>query len=315
MKAYRFLLGLCMAATVVACSNDDLVDPQAASSQEHAIGFVYKAKNMSRDNAKLQTLAGDFGVWGYKESASGSTGLTTDAVEVFPHYLVGYGSTWGDNYPGYDPTGASTFGDASSSTDGQSYWFYEGLGSSEYSGDGTTYIASSTSSQANQYLKYWDEEAAYYYFYAHAPYDKTVSFTAATSSANSTMTWGTAITQGNTVQSNVMYGQKQVTGHNGYADVSIQFTRLNGQLEVGFYETIDGYDVEMVDYPQTVYGSIDMESCAFGVASDLATSVNNEGKTIKTYSWSTYTNSAKPVVEFTSTSAASVSWTSVTYHS
>lgn len=293
MKAYRFLLGLCMAATMVACSNDDLVDPQAVDNRDHqAIGFTYKTGNMSRDNASLSTVAGDFGVWGYKTYTEGDgdgTGVPateTNYEVVFPHYLVGYGAAWAGG-DGYDPTaaGATTFGDQSSTVDGKSYWFYEGLNS--------------------QFLKYWDTTAKAYYFYAHAPWTSNgVEFTPSTRK----MEWKTAITQGNTVNSSVMYGAKKVDNYNGYADVPIPFTRLNAEVEIGFYEAINGYEVTLTDVEDhTVYGSVSMPDFCFAVPS--VPNENNEGH----YKWGTYVKSAKPTATFTdisatATDAPTVAW-------
>ena len=152
-----------VAATVLSgCASDELVDvsvPNTGTSHSD-IRFTTSQKNTTRAQKLNEAGHYNFGVFGYK---------STDKVNnIMADYLVGYY----DEANGYSkPSVTTTFGDQEGNLDGQSYWMYEAMGSEEYNG---TYAGETVnpgtkfaSNVANQYLRYWDNAAAYTCFYAY----------------------------------------------------------------------------------------------------------------------------------------------------
>ena len=158
---------LAAAAIVLAsCSSDELIDsPKTTEGGETPIAFSVEKKNITRATNLEELGHYNFGVWAYKK--------TPGTQNVMTNYLVGYSD---GASKGYDKAGATTWkGDAGTDVDHLSPWFYENLGTSEYTYDGTDgfYKKSQSdymSANANQYLRYWDLAYAATEFYAYAPY-------------------------------------------------------------------------------------------------------------------------------------------------
>ena len=224
------------ALALVGCSRHSLVtDPSEVSGVKHY----------------------NFGVFAWK--VGGKNGLSD--AEVMNNYLVGWSN--GSN-KGYDMANATTYKNAAGSLDDHtSPWFYESLGTAEYTYEGTDGFYKKTdadymSKNANQYLRYWDLAYANTNFYAYAPYNKNVTFTHA--SGESTMTFGGAntIRDGYDEPLNSVYNAYSRTlGEYMYAgvhatnadlkDVVIPFAHMGAQLLLRFYEDVPGYKVELID--------------------------------------------------------------------
>ncbi len=256
------LFAVVFAAALVGCSSDSLVDNSVEKkAKETPIGFSVQKQNITRA-ATLQSLNHyNFGVWAYKTVGSASQ-------LVMDNYLVGYGDD--TNKKGYDHTGATTWASATSSTsDHTSPWFYEGLGTSEYTYTGTAGYYMKTdadymSKNANQYLRYWDYNSTKTDFYCYAPYDAD-GVTFDESNKKMTFAGNKAIRDGYDNPVNSDY--KAVTSHPAYDrslselmvagatqaktlypnDVDIIFKHLGAQLQIRFYENIPGYRVRIIN--------------------------------------------------------------------
>ncbi len=262
MKKSKLFL-VAFAAILVGCSSDSLVNNSGdKNTKEIPIGFSVQKQNITRA-ANLETVKHyNFGVWAWKVEATTSADVSGDQ-EVMNNYLVG----WSNNSNlGYDPTNATTYTTTTSSTsDHTSPWFYEGLGTSEYTYEGTAGYYKKTdadymSKNANQYLRYWDLAYAKTNFYCYAPYNKNVTFShEGSNTTTSVMTFpATAIRDGYDEPQNpdydsysrtlgeYMYAGVQAT-NSSLADVTVPFKHMGAQLFIRFYEDIPGYKVEIID--------------------------------------------------------------------
>jgi len=254
----QFYFAFAVAAALASCSSDDVVNETVGvrNSGQVPIGFNVQKQNITRA-ANLETVKHyNFGVWAWKVNGKNSA---TDA-EVMNNYLVGWSN--GSN-TGYNKDKATTYATSPGTViDHTSPWFYEGLGTSEYTYSGTDGFYKNTdadymSKNTNQYLRYWDLAYGYTNFYCYAPYNKTVQFEK--KSDFSVMTFNaTTIRDG--------YDEPQNTEYNAYsrtlgefmyagvraknsdlADVTVPFKHMGAQLFIRFYEEIPGYKVEIID--------------------------------------------------------------------
>lgn len=256
MKQSLFL-AVAFAAAFASCSNDDLVS--GSKPGKTPISFNVQKQNITRGTQNLEDLNHyNFGVWAYKVQ-----GKNTDLAdaEVMNNYLVGYSD---GSSIGYDKNGATTWASTAGTQDDHTApWFYEHLGTSEYTyeSDGGFYKktdADYMSKNASQILRYWDLAYKNTNFYCYAPYNKNVTFEHA--SGNSTMTFGGA----NTIRdgydkplntdynhydrslSEYMYAGVQAVNAN-LQDVTVPFKHMGAQLFLRFYEDIKDYKVEIID--------------------------------------------------------------------
>ena len=240
-----------IAMTMVGCSSDELVN-NSTENTEAPIAFSVEKKNISRGTALEDLGHYNFGVWAYKYK----DGLTTQ--KVMDNYLVGYSN--GSN-KGYDKTNATTWaGDAGTTKDHLSPWFYEGLGKTEYSTTNSKlYQTTQTaymSKNDKQILRYWDLAYATTNFYAYAPYDADVTFTESsktmTFDAKQTIRDGydnplnSAYAGYDRSLSEYMYAGVQAT-NSAKEDVIVPFKHMGAQVNIRFYEDIPNYRVEIID--------------------------------------------------------------------
>ena len=253
----RNLLALAMAIALAGCSSDELVnDTVVKKANETPIGFNVQKQNITRatgSQALESTGHYNFGVWAYKVKGDNS-------AEVMNHYLVGWSN--GTN-KGYDKSKATTYATVAGTTDDHDHtgpWFYEGLGTSEYTYEGADGFYKRTetsfmSKNANQYLRYWDLAYDNTNFYCYAPYNAKVTFDPQTK----TMTFGNdaKISDGydnplnggasyNRTLNEYMYAGVQAT-NSSLADVTVPFKRMGAQLFIRFYEAVPGYKVEIIE--------------------------------------------------------------------
>ncbi|UKK48720.1 fimbrillin family protein [Prevotella sp. E9-3] len=256
----NYLLAVAVATVLGSCSSDELVNESAASKSDKApIGFSVEKQNITRAT-NLETVNHfNFGAWAWKVNGKNSL---ADA-EVMNNYLVGYSDE--TNKKGYDHNGATTWaGTAGTLIDHTSPWFYEGLGTAEYTSPAYGYAATATdymSNNANQYLRYWDLAYANTNFYCYAPYvknagdDKKVTFNHTTGemtfAANTIRdgydeTLNSAYAAFDRSLSEFMYAGVQATNADR-EDVVVPFKHMGAQLFIRFYEDIPGYRVELID--------------------------------------------------------------------
>ena len=227
---------------LASCSSDGLVNNSSSGGGEAPIAFSVEKKNITRGTQNLEdTKHYNFGVWAYKVKGSNSQ-------LVMDNYLVGYSNE--TTKKGYEHSGCSTWaatiGDQDDHT---SPWFYENLGTSEYTYTGTDgYYTKNdgnyTSANANQYLRYWDLAYTNTNFYAYAPYRKAgVKF-----ENNQIKVDAAAQTAGYNDPSlqEFMYAGAQAT-NSALKDVQLQFKHLGAQVNLRFYESVRGYRVEIID--------------------------------------------------------------------
>ena len=148
-----YLFALAVGAVMAGCSNNDLVNGTVdRGATQVPIEFNVQKQNITRGTNLESVKHYNFGVWAWKVSGKNSL---ADA-QVMNHYLVGYGGT----NVGYEHSGATTYATTpGEATDHKSPWFYEKLGTAEYTYEGTEGYYKKTdeafmSANANQYLRY-----------------------------------------------------------------------------------------------------------------------------------------------------------------
>ncbi len=327
------LFAVVFAAALVGCSSDSLVDNSVMKkAKETPIGFSVQKQNITRA-ANLETVKHyNFGVWAWK--VGGKNSLADQ--EVMNHYLVGWSngvaatSTDGTAI-GYDPTNATTYATtAGTINDHTSPWFYEGLGTSEYTYTGTAGYYKKTqsdymSANAKQYLRYWDLAYTSTNFYCYAPYNKNVTFEK--KSDNSVMTFpasairdgydepqNTAYNANSRTLGEYMYAGVQAT-NNALADVTVPFKHMGAQLFIRFYEDIPGYKVEIINLSAD---NGTMKSGFSGVITrgiQAAPSIKTTTGTTDSYSKGSYFTTQGATVSFAEATAAATytpSWSGST---
>lgn len=277
----KVFLTLAAAAVLVSCSRDELVNSPKTSG-EAPIAFSVEKRNITR-GTNLEDLGHyNFGVWAYK----------TDDVQatknVMKNYLVGYSD---GTSKGYEKAGSSTWNsDAGSDTDHKSPWFYEKLGTAEYTYDGDAgfYKASQTeymSANANQYLRYWDLAYDSTEFFAYAPYRSSgVTFN---ESAKKVEVGHAAQTAGydDASKFEFVYAGKRAVNAD-LKDIVLNFKHLGAQVNLRFYEDVRGYRVEIIDV--TTDGT--------GIQATPATASDNG--TTKTYTKSEYYTDCNATIDY-----------------
>ena len=261
-----YLIALAVATVLLSCSKDDVVKEPVVVIQETQvpIGFSVHKQNITRA-VSLETVRHyNFGVWAWAVQS-----LKSQAdVEQMNNYLVGYSDGLSI---GYDKTGATTWASTADITSGKtSPWFYEKLGKTEYTYNGTAgfYKADQTaymSANPTQTLQYWDRAYDKTNFYCYAPYDADVTFTKGTTSSTMTFLGDSTIRDGydepldSTYMGidrslfEFMYAGVQATNAN-LATVTVPFKHMGAQLFIRFYEDIPGYKVEMIDLSSSAMG-------------------------------------------------------------
>ena len=247
MKKSMFLA----AASIVlaSCSSDELINSPKTTEGETPIAFSVEKKNITRATNLEELGHYNFGVWAYKINPTASQNVMTN-------YLVGYSDGSGK---GYDKTGATTWnGSAGTDVDHTSPWFYEKLGTAEYSYDGTAgfYKDSQTdymSANQNQYLRYWDLAYGTTEFYAYAPYRATgVTFDAHAKTITVANTAQVAGYDNASLQEFIYAGAETINADK--KDVKLNFKHLGAQVSLRFYESVRGYKVEIIDVTSTDNG-------------------------------------------------------------
>ena len=252
-KYYLFAMAIASATMFAGCSNNDYVNESAVKDVSRIpIGFSVQKQNITRAANLESTRHYNFGVWAWKINGKNSA---PDA-EVMNNYLVGYSN--GSNI-GYDNSKATTYAtSAGSQDDHKSPWFYEGLGTAEYTYSGTAGFYTSSQSEymsanTNQYLRYWDMAYTNTRFYCYTPYNKDVTFNKGTE----IMTFpANVIRDGYDNPVNSSYVGRSLSEFmfaNALAtnadtkDVQVTFKHMGAQLHIRFYEDLPGYKVELID--------------------------------------------------------------------
>ena len=260
------LFATALAALFVSCSNNELVnDSVGRETKQVPIEFSVQKQNITRAT-NLETVNHyNFGVWAWK--VNGKNSLADQ--EIMNNYLVGWSGTIDSKKKGYnvDTQKTTTYSTtANDATDHVGPWFYEGLGTSEYTYTGsdgfyTKNDAAYTSNNSVQYLRYWDLAYVNTNFYCYAPYNKNVTFAYDKTTHVGTMTFPatTTIRDGylepqNTTYasadrslSEFMYATGVQSTNADLADVKVPFKHMGAQLFIRFYEDIPGYKVEIID--------------------------------------------------------------------
>lgn len=245
MKKNLFTLGI--AAMLVACSSDGLVDKATSSvDKEGPIGFVMGQRNMSRATSLQSQKHYNFGVFAYKSSEQYN--------DIMANYLVGYMDA--TNKQGYYMTAANqtTLGDNNGEYSGKSMWAYEKMGSAEYNytgGEGY-YTKNDTpymSNVPNQYLRFWDLSAPTTTFYAYSPYINGAN-TATYDNATHILSLPDGSIEAaydNPTDNEYMYAAALIPAADYGNDVQLQFRRLNAKVNIKFWEDVDGYSARILD--------------------------------------------------------------------
>ena len=263
----QFLFLAVGAMVIASCTNDEFMDdsmPNQQTSKEY-LDFNVKVGNPTRATAQDANHY-EFGVFALKGSKQSDPSTST----VMDNYLV----AWGGNalYSALADKG-TTFGDAAQSADGLSLWFYENLSPTNK----TAY----TMPDNTQVLKFWDKSIDHTYFYAYAPYasksensavnpdkvvytENTLTFgglsafytsPAATTSKHQVITANTASASASGMDydkeminyNEGLYAFNDVSKGNYGKDVTLNFAHINARLNIAFYHTVPGYDIEITE--------------------------------------------------------------------
>ena len=333
MKKKGFIFLWTVLAFMVSCTTNDQINApdNIRNIAQTPIGFSVQKQNITR-SANMETVKHyNFGVWAWK--VQGRNGLTD--AEVMNNYLVGYSDGVSK---GYDNTNASTWSSSSGTVyDQKSPWFYEKLGTEEYTYTGTDgfYTADQTdfmSANGKQYLRYWDQGYVKTNFYCYTPYDADVTFTK--DATTSTMTFGgantirdgyeepvntayAAVTTGDDQHpaydrslSEFMYAGIQAS-NDDLSDVTVPFKHTGAQLFIRFYEDIRGYKVEIIDL------GADNGTMANGATTDMASGIQAAPSILSgtTYSKGSYYTTQGATISFeeaTATANYTANWTGST---
>ena len=248
MKKSMFLAAA--AIVLASCSSDELINsPKTTEDGETPIAFSVEKKNITRATNLEELGHYNFGVWAYKIYG-------TTSQNVMTNYLVGYSDGSGK---GYDKSGATTWnGVAGTDVDHLSPWFYEKLGTEEYSYSGTAgfYTGSQTaymSANQNQYLRYWDLAYGTTEFYAYAPYRAAgVTFDSHAKTITVANTAQVAGYDDASLQEFLYAGAEAINADK--KDIMLNFKHLGAQVSLRFYESVRGYKVEIIDVTTTDNG-------------------------------------------------------------
>lgn len=227
----------------LSCGEDSLVDnTQSQTSSRHPevtkpLLFAVGQHNTSRAIPLQQAGYYNFGVFGFVDQ---------DITHpVMDNYLVGYY----DPELAYGQQAGSTFGNPDQER-GVSYWMYEGMGASEYSGTyaGQPLTDKYRSNVATQQMYYWNLASHTTSFYAYAPYlhgTQTVTFDYAKRQLR--YPDGMLVDGYNDYKDHeYLYASNIVDSCNYGNEVNLLFRRLNSKVSVRFYEVVDGYSVEIL---------------------------------------------------------------------
>ena len=304
-------------AALTACTNDIDLGPnkEQVETLSNAIGFQMAKKNMTTTKAPALQSKGhyNFGVWGYKKLTA------TSGSAIMENYLVGYMDE--ANHKGYYMTddNQTTLGDKDGVANGKSQWAYEKLGSSDYTYDGSDGYYKNTdmkymSNSANQFLRYWDKSTESTKFFAYAPYlnaDEAdrVKFEYNTDQMMTLPLSERKVEKGEDESlAEYMVATQEVTKANYNNDVQLHFRRLNAKVNIKFYETIEGYNVKIVDLQSGTIPGVTAVPAVAQVAGSTTYTHGNQYKStkvnVKFNGITTTTGTSTPNIDYQATTFA-----------
>lgn len=299
MKSKYLFLAMAAAALASCSSSDEIAGDNGTSTDEaqSPITFNTRNRNITRAGAPsgLETVSYNFGVYGFKENANTN-------VPIMGNYLVGFSGTdaEGKNV-GYYTNNSKTYAkDAGTTTDHKSPWFYDVLGTSQYTYTGTdgfytTTDADKMSANSTQALVYWDHAYNQTEFDCYAPYDNQAEFDYSTKKLTL-----------NTNPEKVMYVKKVVNGGtsgNYDNDVTdLVFTHAGSEVRLAFYSDIDNYRVEIMglkgdDNSNATFASTATDDDKSSIVATPATLTDG------TYAKGSYANAGKVTIDYSGDAA------------
>lgn len=304
----KFLYPL-TALLLFSCSSDEILQNDSQQKGEVPIAFNTFRQNVTRAGNLEEHEHYNFGVWAYKVSAN------QNAQVVMDNYLVGFSD---GTSKGYDKTNGSTWaGSAGTVQDHKSQWFYENLGTSQYTytGDAGFYKrtdAAYMSGNENQYLRYWDLSYTNTNFYCYTPYQASgVTCTVQNDGSASMVFSGTSLhdryenplnstyagAKSDRSLTEFMYAGVQAT-NSALSDIIVPFKHMGAQLFLRFYEDVPGYKVELIELTG------DGASVVSGATGDMLNgvqatpSVETVSGTSKTYAKGSYYTTSGATISF-----------------
>lgn len=235
MKKKLTYIIIIAAILLCSCSSDDISNDepdQPVAPERDAVVFAGpQALAMTRSTTTLQDIGHyDFGMFAYKEQASGS-----GSVATMNNFLVGYDDGTGSHYK---HSSATTW--AKDSRKGYSPWFYEGLNS--------------------QPIVYWDKSYAQNSFYYYSPYRQNDSITFDRTAESFTISNGilsddydnaidgySQYAKGDAAKREFLYGQTTIAQSAYGNNIDLPFHHFDAQVQIGFYAATDNYYVEIAD--------------------------------------------------------------------
>ncbi len=281
------------AFSLTACVNDEY-SGGTVTHGDGAIGFnnvvepFSRAQKTGKDAATA--LGGKFYVYGIKNESQMAPGVLTDDNLVFKNYKVTY-----------------TDGSANSSTSNTSGWEYVG---NTLTDNEATNVTDNIGTDA-QLIKYWDDNASDYTFYAFAVANNDVENgkikvdkinTGLNQYNNGYLMTLTA--DADPTQLYVSNRKQIMKGTNGYGTaVNLSFHNVMSKVRVAMYETIPGYSLtidafRIADTPVPTFGEMTTENTTNFAANLSNNKTNNAGLMYVTYNDNTSANTDEPVVNF-----------------
>lgn len=248
----NYLLATALAImTMASCSDNDFIGDKSLMENNGsggAISFSSYTPAVTRADAEAVTALGNnFVVFGYKT-------VSSTPQTVFDNYQVNYVT--------------NTLHSTESNSAGWEYVGYKNLpfGTTTTSGgtlntDGVAKNATSSSTNIDQSIKYWDFSATSYDFFAYSlgageadneDEGTDPQYAKASALSNSTYTL-----EGNVAQLGACYisNKKTVTPATNATEVDLEFRSFLTKIQLGFYETIPGYSVKEVKFYPSASGS------------------------------------------------------------
>ena len=247
-KSYLFPTALAL-LLLASCSSDEFVgenNPQGSNGSGGAISFTTGTPMMTRATGSEAAglLNNNFVVYGYK-TVSGSPQV------VFDNYQV----NWATNTAGKSETNSADWEYVSSGIKNLPFGTTTASGEA-LNNNGVSTNASSSSTNVEQSIKYWDYSASAYDFFAYSLGDGNSSTWAKASAMNKTgygdgsshpgyTLEGTAAQLGTCYISNK---KNVVPSSSSATEVDLEFRSFLSQIELKFYETIPGYSVKSLSF-------------------------------------------------------------------
>lgn len=235
--------------TMVSCSSNDYVGDKSALENtigDKAISFGFDVPMPTRASGPeaATTLGGNFVVFGYK-TVGGNTQTVFDNYQL--NYLVNTSKKTTTNSAGWEYLGYKNLPFGTTTTKGGAL-----------NTDGVKKNASTSETNVEQSIKYWDFSASQYDFFAYSLGNGDEGTGPQYAKASAMSKESSYTLEGDAAQLGACYisDKKTLTSLSSTAtQVDLEFRSFLSKIQLGFYETIPGYSVKDVKFYPSATGS------------------------------------------------------------